>query len=148
MSAQEASCARSSGRVKVSFRSLTLQDALPYSPDLANNLATPALSEARQKRETSPRSSRPTAKDGSRVGAGFVARTIPSAGNRKAGRSGHARSSDPHAQGRRRRRLVGEHADDQPVAVVSSLAQQRHVAGVERIAHHVSARCPVSVKPC
>src|SRR5215207_169031 len=50
--------------------------------DLANNLATPALSEARQKRETSPRSSRPTAKDGSRVGAGFFARTIPPAGNR------------------------------------------------------------------
>src|SRR5215207_10524502 len=50
--------------------------------DLANNLATPALSEARQKRETSPRSSRPTAKDGSRVGAGFVACTIPSAGIR------------------------------------------------------------------
>jgi hypothetical protein len=53
-----------------------------YGADLANNLATPALSEARQKRETSPRSSRPTAKDGSRVGAGFVARTIPLAGNR------------------------------------------------------------------
>jgi hypothetical protein len=50
--------------------------------DLANNLATPALSEARQKRETSPRFPRPTAKDGSVVGAGFVARTIPSAGNR------------------------------------------------------------------
>ena len=47
-----------------------------------DNLATPALGEARQKRETSPRSSRPTAKDGSVVGAGFVARTILPAGNR------------------------------------------------------------------
>src|SRR5215208_5852041 len=50
--------------------------------DLVNNVATSALSEAQQKRETSPRSSRPTAKDGSRVGAGFFARTIPPAGNR------------------------------------------------------------------
>ena len=53
-----------------------------HAPDLANNLATPALSEARQKRETSPRFPRPTAKDGSVVGAGFVARTILPAGNR------------------------------------------------------------------
>jgi hypothetical protein len=37
----------------------------------------------------------------------------------------------------RRRRHIGEHADDQPVAVASSLPQQRHVAGVEQIAHHV-----------
>ena len=37
----------------------------------------------------------------------------------------------------RRRRLVGEHADEQPVAVTTSLPQQRHVAGVEQIAHHV-----------
>ena len=50
--------------------------------DLANNLATPALSEARQKRETSPRFPRPAAKDGSVVGAGFVARTILPADNR------------------------------------------------------------------
>ena len=50
--------------------------------DLANNRATPALGEARQKRETSPRFPRPAAKDGSAVGAGFVARTILPAGNR------------------------------------------------------------------
>ena len=31
--------------------------------------------------------------------------------------------------------------------MASSLPQQRHVAGVEQIAHHVSARCPVTVKP-
>ena len=47
-----------------------------------DNRATPALGEARQKRETSPRFPRPAAKDGSVVGAGFVARTILSAGNR------------------------------------------------------------------
>jgi hypothetical protein len=56
-----------------------------YAADLANNLATPALSDARQKRETSPRASRLTAKDGSRVGAGFVARTIPSGGHPEQG---------------------------------------------------------------
>src|ERR671910_3327119 len=49
---------------------------------LTNDRATPALGEARQKRETLPRFPRPTAKDGSGVGAGFVARTIPPAGNR------------------------------------------------------------------
>jgi hypothetical protein len=70
-------------------KSLLVGDVAPVGPfvrqpgtDLANNLATPALSEARQKRETSPRSSRPAAKDGSVVGAGFVARTILPAGNR------------------------------------------------------------------
>jgi hypothetical protein len=47
-----------------------------------DNRATPALGEARQKRETSPRFPRPEANDGSAVGAGFVARTIPSADNR------------------------------------------------------------------
>ena len=31
--------------------------------------------------------------------------------------------------------------------MASSLPQQRHVAGVEQIAHHVSARCSVTVKP-
>jgi dihydrofolate reductase len=31
--------------------------------------------------------------------------------------------------------------------VAASLPQRRHVAGVEQIAHHVSARCRVTVKP-
>src|SRR5215212_104389 len=47
-----------------------------------DNRLTPALGDARQKRETLPRFPRPAAKEGSVVGAGFVARTIPPAGNR------------------------------------------------------------------
>src|SRR5918994_4899094 len=48
-----------------------------------DNRATPALGEARQKRETSPRFPRPEANDGSAVGGGVVARTIPPAGDPK-----------------------------------------------------------------
>src|ERR687894_2239754 len=72
------------------------------------------------------------------VGAALVALSIFVVGNLQARRSGHARRGDPHTQGRRRRR-IGEHADDQPVAVAASLPQQRHVAGVEQIAHYVRA---------
>src|SRR5215213_10152620 len=82
---------------------------------LTNDRATPALGEARQKRETLPRIPRPTTKAGSGVGAGFVARTILRQAT-GTGRSGHARRGDPHTQGRRRCRLIGEHANDQPVA--------------------------------
>src|SRR5215212_6016146 len=75
--------------------------------DLANNLATPALSEARQKLETSPRSSRPTAKDGPRVRAGFVARTIPPACKRnREKRNRKHRSSDRIRPSKRHRALL------------------------------------------
>jgi dihydrofolate reductase len=72
------------------------------------------------------------------VGAALVALSIFVVGDLQARRSGHARRGDPHTQGRRRRR-IGEHADDQPVAVAASLPQQRHVAGAEQIAHRVRA---------
>src|ERR671912_174053 len=91
------------------------------SSDLANNLATPALSEARQKRETSPRSSRSTAKVGSRVGAGFVARTIPSVGiqNREEWsctkrRSPYSRSTPPPSRRRARRRSASRRGVEPP----------------------------------
>jgi dihydrofolate reductase len=50
------------------------------------------------------------------LGAARVALRIFLVDDLQARRSGHARGNDPHTQGRRRRRLIGEHADDQPVA--------------------------------
>src|SRR5919107_258745 len=73
------------------------------------------------------------------MGAAPGALSIFVVGDLQARRSGHARRGDPHTQGRRRRSSIGEHADDQPVAVAATVRQQRHVAGVEQIAHHVRA---------
>jgi dihydrofolate reductase len=72
------------------------------------------------------------------LGAALGALSIFVVGDLQARRSGHARRGDPHTQGRRRRR-IGAHADEQPVAVATSLPQQRHVAGAEQIAHRVRA---------